>query len=157
MEEELKSALEARFEAVAYARGWIVPGIRLPDVAQYLRRDHGYDFLRDVTAIDWLNRRRDSAALQTRFEVVYQLASITSRRSLSLKVGVSDGEPVPSLVALYPAADFLEREVFDLMGIVFMGHPDLRRILLSDDWKGHPLRKDYPVSGYEMWDWRAHV
>ena len=103
-----------------------------------------FDFLTDVTAVDML-RLRESP----RFDVVALLYSLPNRVRLRLKAGCDDGEPVPSLVPLWNGANWLEREVFDMFGIVFEGHPNLRRMLLPDDWdEGHPLRKDYPLRGW---------
>lgn len=101
----------------------------------------GYDFLSDITAVDYWRRQ------EPRFEVVYQLVSLTHGRRLRLRVGVPESDPVvDSLTPLWGGANFLEREVWDLYGIRFAGHPDLRRILLYDEFTGHPLRKDYPVN-----------
>jgi len=117
-----------------------------------LRDEKGFNYLRYITAVDWLSNERK----KKRFEVVYQLANTRERKRISVKVFVDDGEALSTSIFLFPSANFLEREIYDLFGIKFDGHPDLRRILLSDDWEGHPLRKDYPVTGYDMWDWRAH-
>jgi len=98
------------------------------------------NFLVDITAVDWLDRR------ESRFDVVYQLMSLTYGSRLSIKVAVPEEDPkLASLVELWPAANFLEREVWDMFGIVFEGHGDLRRILMYDEFQGHPLRKDYPI------------
>jgi len=111
---------------------------RLRVVVQALR-DHpalAFDFLENVTAIDWPKTAT--------IDVVYHLFSYPHRHGLVLKVTVPRDEPrVPSLTSLYRGADWLEREQYDLMGVVFEGHPDLRRLLLPEDWEGHPLRKDY--------------
>ncbi len=118
----------------------------LREVCRFLR-DHpriSLNFLTDVTAVDML-RLRESP----RFDVVALLYSLPNRVRLRLKAGCDDGEPVPSLVPLWNGANWLEREVFDMFGIVFEGHPNLRRMLLPDDWdEGHPLRKDYPLRGW---------
>ena len=99
-------------------------------------KDAGFDMLEDVTAVDYKDR----------FEINYRLRNVASGEAETIKIDLSREEPVvPSLVPLYRGAEFQEREVFDLMGIVFEGHPDLRRILLPDDWEGHPLRKDYVI------------
>ena len=100
-----------------------------------------YDFLSDITAVDYWQKR------EPRFEVVYQITSLKNRRRLRLRVPVPESNPaVESLTPLWRGANFLEREVWDLFGIRFTGHPDLRRILLYDEFQGHPLRKDYPVN-----------
>jgi NADH-quinone oxidoreductase subunit C len=118
----------------------------LREICAYLR-EHPHvrlDFLSDLTALDML-RLRDTP----RFDVVVQLYSLSNRVRLRLKAGVNDGEPVPSLVPLWNGANWWEREVYDMFGIVFDGHPNLRRILLADDWDdGFPLRKDYPLRGW---------
>ena len=118
----------------------------LPAICQFLRDEPSlaYNFLVDVTAVDYLNIGR-----VPRFDTVYHLLAIPSGRRLRLRVPVDEDEPVvPSVFPIWPAANFFEREVFDLFGIEFDGHPDLRRIMLPDNWDGHPLRKDYPL-GYE--------
>ena len=102
--------------------------------------DAAFDFCSDVTATDWPPRAE-------RFDVIYSLYSISHRHRVRLKVRVADGEFVPTVSGVWPAANWLEREVFDMFGIVFDGHPDLRRILMPDDWQGHPERKDYPLEG----------
>ena len=101
-----------------------------------------FNFLMDVTAVDWLDRR------EPRFDVVYQLLSLSYLHRLSVKIGVAEEKPeLDSVRPLWPAANFLEREVWDMYGITFRGHGDLRRILLYDEFVGHPLRKDYPLRG----------
>ncbi|HKD86387.1 MAG TPA: NADH-quinone oxidoreductase subunit C [Terriglobales bacterium] len=101
-----------------------------------------YNALADVTCVDWYPR-------EPRFEVVYQLFSTANKKYLRLKVRLSgDDASVDSLTPIWPGANFFEREVFDLFGVRFDEHPDLRRIMMPDDWEGHPLRKDYPVEGY---------
>ncbi|HTN71046.1 MAG TPA: NADH-quinone oxidoreductase subunit C [Methylomirabilota bacterium] len=100
-----------------------------------------FDFLSDITAVDYWNKK------EPRFEVVYQLFSLQGRRRLRVRVSVPESDPaVESLTPLWQGANFLEREVWDLFGIRFVDHPDLRRILLYEEFQGHPLRKDYPVN-----------
>jgi NADH-quinone oxidoreductase subunit C len=100
------------------------------------------NLLSDITAVDWMDLRDD------RFEVVYQLLSLSKVWRLTVKVAVSESDPeVASAVPLWAGANFLEREVWDMFGIRFKGHPDLRRILMYEEFVGHPLRKDYPVQG----------
>lgn len=115
-------------------------------VVEFLR-DHPslrYNLLSDITAVDMLRLRDDP-----RFDVVVQLYSIPNRVRLRVKAGLNDGQTVPSLVPVFAAANWLEREAYDMFGIIFEGHPDLRRMLLPDDWdEGHPLRKDYPLRGF---------
>lgn len=101
-----------------------------------------FNLLSDITAVDWMDNRDD------RFEVVYQLLSISKLWRVTVKVPVSESNPeVSSVVSLWAGASFLEREVWDMFGIKFTGHPDLRRILMYEEFVGHPLRKDYPVQG----------
>jgi NADH-quinone oxidoreductase subunit C len=100
-----------------------------------------FDFLTDITAVDYWTKK------EPRFEMVYHLSSLKERRRLRIKVPVPEADPaVESLTPLWAGANFLEREVWDLFGIRFLGHPDLRRILLYEEFQGHPLRKDYPVN-----------
>jgi NADH-quinone oxidoreductase subunit C len=100
-----------------------------------------FDFLSDITAVDYLGKK------EPRFEVVYHLLSLARGRRVRVKVPVAESAPeVDSLVSLWRAADWLEREVWDMFGIRFRGHPDLRRILLYEEFRGYPLRKDYPVN-----------
>jgi NADH-quinone oxidoreductase subunit C len=101
-----------------------------------------FGMLLDVTAVDWMDERPE------RFELVYQLLSIPFQNRLHVRVRVAEGAPeVDSVVPLWSSANFLEREVWDMFGIRFRGHPDLRRILMYEEFVGHPLRKDYPVQG----------
>jgi len=109
----------------------------------FLRKDPQVqlDFLTDITAVDYLGRK------EPRFEVVYHFYSLPTKFRLRVKVPVPEANPVvDSLTALWKAANWLEREVWDMYGIRFTGHPDLRRILLYEQFQGHPLRKDYPVN-----------
>jgi len=101
-----------------------------------------FNYLCDVTALDWFPS-------QPRFEVVYHLLSIPKKERVRLKSRLDDASPViESVTSVWPSANAYEREVFDLFGIRFTGHPRLERIMMPDDWEGHPLRKDYPVEGY---------
>ena len=101
-----------------------------------------FAMLIDITAVDWLDARSE------RYELVYQLLSISKQRRLTIKVALSEDKPeISSATPFWNGANFLEREVWDMFGISFTGHPDLRRILMYDEFKGHPLRKDYPVQG----------
>lgn len=117
------------------------------EIAFYMR-DHDriqMNFLTDLTAVDMLNLRTSP-----RFDVNAQLYSIPNRVRLRMKCSVNDGESVPSLVPVFNGANWMERECYDMFGIFFEGHPNLRRILLQDDWdEGHPLRKDYPTRGWK--------
>ncbi len=109
-------------------------------LCEFLKSEEGgaYTFLTDETAVDYPKREK-------RFEIIYQLYSFHRNDRLRLKVLASEGEKVPSVVSVWPAANWLEREVFDMFGVQYEGHPDLRRILLPEEWVGHPLRKDYDI------------
>ncbi len=120
-----------------------IRGERLRHVAEFLRDDAelAFSFLADLTSVDRYPN-------EPRFEIVYHLLSLKNVERLRLKVRLSGDAPrVESMVPVWPAADAYEREVFDLFGIHFENHPFLRRILMPEDWEGHPLRKDYPVQG----------
>ena len=150
-----------------------VAAAKLVEVATYLRDKQGKNFLSAVSAVDFLGygdevagyfgtesgrdiNRTGSwgtpetvAAPPKRFAVVYHLAHVGDGppERVRLQVFVDDGEAVPTVVPVWPTADWHEREQFDLMGIVFDGHPNLRRLIMPSDWDGHPLRKDYPIGG----------
>jgi NADH-quinone oxidoreductase subunit C len=110
-------------------------------ICRFLKENLQFNFLIDVTAVDYMGKA-------PRFMMVYHFLSIQSKERIRLKVPVSESDPaIDSLVPLWNTANWLEREVFDLFGITFNNHPDLRRILLPNDWSGHPLRKDYPLQG----------
>ena len=119
----------------------------LVKVCSYLQKDLLYNFLSSVTAVDWPERL-------PRFDVVYHLLSIPNQCVLRLKVRVGlrreEHPAVPTVVEVWPAANWYEREVYDLFGITFTGHPDMRRILMPIDWTTHPLRKDYPLTGFDL-------
>jgi NADH-quinone oxidoreductase subunit C len=122
----------------------VVPREFLRGAAERCREDAALQFnlLSDATCVDRF-------PLEPRFEMNYQLVSIPRRDMICLRVHLSGNDPVvDSLIPVWPGANWLEREVFDLFGIRFTGHTDLRRILLPDDWEGYPLRRDYPVEGY---------
>lgn len=122
----------------------VLPREHLRGAAEFLRSDAEtqFDFLSDVTGVD-------RYPVEPRFELNYHLVSLGRRERLRLKVRVATSDPVAeSVTSVWPTANWHEREVFDLFGVRFEGHPDLRRLLMPLDWEGHPLRKDYPVEGY---------
>jgi NADH-quinone oxidoreductase subunit C len=124
-----------------------VPREALVGVATYLRDEGPFELLADLSAVDYL----DVEPPERRFLVAYHLYSFTLNARLRLRVWVPEGdEAVPSVFNVWPTADWHEREVFDFFGIAFEGHPDLRRILMPDDWSGHPQRKDYPLGGTKV-------
>jgi NADH-quinone oxidoreductase subunit C len=137
---------EAVSEATQFRGQWtvVVPKQHLRRVAEYLQAEPGleFNFLSDVSAVDRL-------PAEPRFELNYQLLSIPMRQRLCLRVWLRGAEPVvDSVTPVYPTANWHEREIYDLFGVRFSGHPDLRRILMPEDWEGYPLRKDYPVEGF---------
>ena len=120
----------------------VPPGL-IPDLLHHLRDGvtPPYRLLADLTAVDAFPR-------EPRFEVIYHLLSFDQGQRVRVKTALpADSPVVPSVVSLWPGAGMLEREVFDLFGIQFSGHPNLKRLLMPADWQGHPLRKDYPVEG----------
>ena len=141
----LEAALPDRIQQLSWWVGdWtvIVTPEALPEVAAFLKdSDEGsFDYCADLTATDWPPREK-------RFDVVYCLYSTRRRQRVRVKVRAAAGEPVPSVTGLWPAANWLEREVWDMFGVNITGHPDLRRILMPPEWQGHPQRKDYPLEG----------
>jgi NADH-quinone oxidoreductase subunit C len=122
----------------------VVPRAAIYQVLEKLKEDLGFDLLIDVTCVDYLYYRE----AKDRFGMVYLLASTETNERITVRTFVNDPEPsVPSVVPLWEGANWLEREVWDLFGIRFEGHPDLRRILLPEEFTAHPLRKDYPLQG----------
>ena len=119
------------------ARDWIVP------VCSFLRTSQEFNRLSGITAVDW-------TPAAPRFEVVYLLHSLAKNIRIRLKCWVPEADPeLDSMTGVWRSANWYEREIFDMFGIGFRNHPDLRRILLPADWEGHPLRKDYPVHGHK--------
>lgn len=117
---------------------------RIVEICRYLHDEPGleFDLLRDLTAVDYMNKQTP------RFDVVYHIYSIKHRHFLRLKAGVDEKRcEIDSVMPVWIGANWHEREAYDLFGITFKGHPDLRRILLPEDWEGHPLRKDYKTEG----------
>jgi len=116
----------------------LVQPVALTAILDYLKTEADFDYLVDITAVDWPKR-------QARFDIVYILYSLSRNERLRIKTQIADGFRPASATSVHPAANWLEREIFDMFGIEFAGHPDLRRILMPDGWNGHPLRKDYPI------------
>ena len=120
----------------------VVPRELLRATAEYCRATLQFNYLSDATSLDRF-------PAEPRFELNYHLVSIPNKTKIRLRTRVSGADPVvDSMVPVWPGAGWMEREIYDLMGIRFNGHPDLRRILLPDDWEGHPLRRDYPTEGF---------
>jgi NADH-quinone oxidoreductase subunit C len=142
----LQNAVSGSVEAISYYLGdWtvIVPAAQLLAAARHLQSapDALFDFCSDVTATDWPPRK------DARFDVIYCLYSTRLRQRVRLKVKVGDQQPLASVTGVWPSANWLEREVWDMFGVNFTGHPDRRRILKPEDWQGFPQRKDYPLEG----------
>jgi NADH-quinone oxidoreductase subunit C len=142
----LQSAISGSVVQISYWVGdWtiIVPPAQLIEVARHLRDapDAAFDLCSDVTATDWPPR------LSGRFDVVYVLYSTRHRHRLRVKTIVAETQPLPSVTSVWPSANWLEREIYDMFGVNFAGHPDRRRILMPEDWQGYPQRKDYPLEG----------
>ncbi len=151
----------------------VVDPARLVEACLHLRDEEGFNFLADISPADYLGWAEQGVAgyigtaggrdlnapgsqgfakrpepKPKRFSVSYHLLTLADRpRRVRVQVWLDDGEPVPSVVSVWPTADWHEREAWDMMGIPVEGHPNLRRILMDDDWEGHPLRKDYPIGG----------
>jgi NADH-quinone oxidoreductase subunit C len=145
LDNELVQRLKARFgdairEATLDRKQAIVLVARekLREVSRYCRDDEKFDYLVDLTAVDWPKRAE-------RFDIVLNLYSFPKNERLRLKSYAGERDPVPSVVEIWPAANWLERECYDMFGVIFEGHPDLKRILMPDEWEGHPLRKDYDI------------
>lgn len=120
-----------------------VAASHLLQVLDFLKTDSSTRFttLVDITAVDYPERDK-------RFDLVFHLLSMYRNHRIRVKVALADGEMAPSAVSVYPAANWFEREVFDMFGMLFSGHPDLRRLLTDYGFRGHPLRKDFPTTGY---------
>jgi NADH-quinone oxidoreductase subunit C len=116
----------------------VVAREQLLEVSKYCRDAEKFDYLADLTAVDWPKRER-------RFDLILNLYSFPKNERLRLKIYIGENEPVATVSGIWPAANWLEREVYDMFGIIFEGHPDLRRILLPEEWQGFPLRKDYDI------------
>ena len=142
----LQSQMADGVSSVSFYLGdWtvIVPVARVIDALRHLRdaSDARFDYLSDLTATDWPPRK------EGRFDVLYMLYSTVHRHRVRVKVIVAENQPIASATGVWPAANWLEREVYDMFGVNFTGHPDRRRILMPDDWQGFPQRKDYPLEG----------
>lgn len=145
---DLTTAVSQKFPSASIRPSLDCPAFNLPAseviaALQFLRDDHAYDFLMDLTAVDW------SAEKSPRFTVVWHLYSSTTHHYVRLAADcANDAEPaMPTSTLLWAGADWHEREAFDMFGINFTGHPDLRRILMWDGYPYHPLRKDFPLAG----------
>lgn len=125
-----------------------VPAAQILPVCELLKSEQGFNRLSSVTALDWYPQ-------EPRFEIIYLLHSLDKNQRVRLKVELGEGEEIDSVFSVWRTADWYEREVFDLFGVPFRQHPNLKRILMPEDWEGHPLRKDYPVHGHK-YDYAEH-
>ena len=151
--DEVTDALEEAYpgfadaiEKVVVDRGELTLHIapaKIAEVCQIMRDDEAlrFELCSSVDAVDYLNSD------PRRFHISYQLTSMTYRRRIRLEAAVAEGTSLPSVTSIYPTADWQERETYDMFGVIFEGHPNLTRILMPDDWEGHPQRKDYPLGG----------
>ena len=151
-ESELEAELKAAFgELIQEASSYVGQNfiVAQPEgvvaILDYLKSEANFDYLVDITAVDWPNRPE-------RFDLVYIVYSFSRNERIRVKTRIADGYRPRTATCVHLTANWLEREVFDMFGIEFAGHPDLRRILMPDDWNGHPLRKEYPLRGQdEQW------
>jgi NADH-quinone oxidoreductase subunit C len=137
---KLKNTYGSGIEALTYAgqNYMVVDRSMIPDILQILRNEEQFDYCVDITAVHYPQRERQ-------FDVVWVLYSFARNERIRVKTQIADGATLPSSVPIWAGANWLEREVYDMFGIKFDGHPDMKRILLPDGWKGHPLRKDYGI------------
>jgi NADH-quinone oxidoreductase subunit C len=137
---KLKSSYGSGFEALAYAgqNYMVVDRSLIPEILQVLRNEEHFDYCVDITAVHYPKREKQ-------FDVLWVLYSFARNERIRVKTQILDGESLPSSVSIWAGANWLEREVYDMFGIKFDGHPDMKRILLPEGWKGHPLRKDYGI------------
>ncbi|MDD2853063.1 MAG: NADH-quinone oxidoreductase subunit C [Desulfuromonadaceae bacterium] len=142
---KLKEKFAASIIEVVEFRGEVTVTVAknsIIEILSFLKQSLQYNLLTDLTAVDYLGKKEE------RFMMVYLLCSIPNKDRLRIKAAVTEVDcKIPTASTVWKTANWLEREVFDLFGITFDGHPDLRRILMTDDWVGHPLRKDYPLQG----------
>ena len=137
---KLKAHYGSGVEPLTYAgqNYMVVDRSLIPEILQVLHNDEQFDYCVDITAVHYPQREKQ-------FDVVWVLYSFARNERVRVKTQIVDGESLPSSVPIWATANWLEREVFDMFGIKFDGHPDMKRILLPDGWKGHPLRKDYGI------------
>ncbi len=148
---EFSSVFPKAVREVVHFRGEItlvVDPSKAKSILRYLKEEKGFNYLVDVSSVHW----PDEGII----DVVYIARNLKNKKQLRIKARLPVGDPsIESVADLWGTADWLEREVYDLMGVVFPGHPDLRRIMMPEEFEGHPLRKEYPVEGYD--EWRNYV
>lgn len=137
---KLKLSYGSGIEALTYLgqNYMVVDRSLIPELLEILRSDEQFDYCVDITAVHYRERAKQ-------FDVIWVLYSFPRNQRIRVKTPIADGESLPTSVPIWPGANWLEREVYDMFGITFDGHPDLKRILLPDGWHGHPLRKDYGI------------
>lgn len=137
---KLKRSYGSGIEALTYAgqNYMVVDRSLIPELLQVLRNEEQFDYCVDITAVHYPQREKQ-------FDVIWVLYSFPRNQRIRVKTQIADGATLPSSVPIWPTTNWLEREVYDMFGIKFEGHPDLKRILLPEGWKGHPLRKDYSI------------
>ena len=153
MDKLAKTLAKATKGAVELAWGELnltVPRERIVEVMLSLRDDYGFQQLLDVCGVDYPERAQ-------RFDVVYHLLSLTRNMRIRVKVATDEVQPVPTVKGVFPSAEWFEREAFDMYGMLFSGHEDLRRLLTDYGFQGHPLRKDFPMTGYVEVRWDDEV
>jgi NADH-quinone oxidoreductase subunit C len=144
LSESITSALGGAVTGVTMARGELTIEVAAADILKVMAQLQGageFKILVDLCGVDWPQRAK-------RFDVVYHLLSLTRNARVRIKAQLGEGESIPSIISLYPAAGWFERETFDMYGVPFEGHPDMRRILTDYGFSGYPLRKDFPLTGY---------
>jgi NADH-quinone oxidoreductase subunit C len=144
LSESIKSALGGAVVESVMARGELTIEVRAAEILRvmlHLRDQAEFKILVDICGVDWPQREK-------RFDVVYHLLSLTRNARIRVKAKVGEGEGLPSVIGVYPAAGWFEREAFDMYGVAFADHPDMRRILTDYGFSGYPLRKDFPLTGY---------
>ena len=144
LRENVHSALGSAVVESAMARGELTVEVQAGEilrVMEHLRDVAQFNILVDICGVDWPQREK-------RFDVVYHLLSLTGNARIRVKAKVGEGESISSVISVYPAAGWFERETFDMYGVAFTGHPDMRRILTDYGFSGYPLRKDFPLTGY---------
>lgn len=154
-ESEFAARIRAAFPNVAtrsyLAQNFVeAPAANIPELMAHLRNVESFAMLIDLTAVDWW--KKDAPGDSPRFEIIYELYSFPRNERVRVKTRVRSGEAASSVTSLYAAADWLEREVYDMFGVQFNGHPNLKRILLPEEWQGFPLRKDTSILAMDQ-DW----
>jgi NADH-quinone oxidoreductase subunit C len=145
LSESIQTALGSAVTGAVMVRGELTIEVKAADILKAMTHLQGageFKILVDLCGVDWPSR------LPKRFDVVYHLLSLTRNARVRVKAQVGEGESIPSIISVYPAAGWFEREAFDMYGVPFEGHPDMRRILTDYGFSGYPLRKDFPLTGY---------